>query len=289
MTAPGPHTEFVDAGGTRARVRLVGDPADPPVALIHGIGRSLDDWGPQYDLLAAGHRLIGLDLPGFGLSERRPGTATLAGLADGVLATLDALGERRPVHLIGNSLGGGVSLRILGAAPERVASVVLVNSAGFGREVTYLLRMLAIPGVGKQLLRKPTRASTRHTERALFATKSLATRDRIDHALRMSRTPGTSQTLAEIALGLGTIRGARADWRDELLAGAAVHPRPMLIVWGDRDRILPAHHLAAARTAFPQARTHLFERTGHMPMIERPEEFAALVREFLAEVPRQGT
>lgn len=274
--------EFVDAGGVRARVRLVGDPAAAPVVLIHGIGRSLEDWGRQYDLLAEGHRLIGVDLPGFGLSERRPGTATIAGLADGVLATLDALGERRPVNLIGNSLGGGVSLRILGAAPERVASLVLVNSAGFGREVTYLLRMLAIPGLGKQMLRRPSRFSTRHTERALFATKSLATPERIEHALTMSRTPGTSETLAEIALGLGTIRGARSDWRDELLAAAAAHPRPMLIVWGDRDKILPPQHLDAARAAFPQARTHLFQRTGHMPMIERPEEFAALVREFLA-------
>jgi pimeloyl-ACP methyl ester carboxylesterase len=65
----------------------------------------------------------------------------------------------------------------------------------------------------------------------------------------------------------------------------AAHRKPTLLVWGDRDRILPPIHLEAARAAFPEAQWHLFERTGHMPQIERPEDFAALVRPLLARVP----
>src|SRR5689334_15549510 len=119
MSAP----QFLDVGGLRTRVRLEGDPAGRPVVLLHGIGRSLEDWEPQFDLLADGNRLIALDLPGFGYSQRRQEPATLRSLATGVLATLDALGEKRRVHLIGNSLGGAVSMQILGDAPARVASV----------------------------------------------------------------------------------------------------------------------------------------------------------------------
>lgn len=271
---------MIDVGGLRARVRLEGDPSGRPVVLLHGIGRSLEDWGPQYELLAEGNRLIGMDLPGFGYSQRRPEPATLAALGRGVIATLDALGETRPVHLVGNSLGGAVSLDVLGAAPERVASVVLVNSGGFGREVTYLLRLLAIPGVGKQLLRRPTRLSALHTERALYASRTHATPERVAHALKLGRQPETASFMSELSLGLGTLRGVKEPWRRELLDAARQVHKPMLIVWGDRDRILPPKHFDVARQTFPSAQSHLFPDTGHMPQIERPEEFAQLVRQF---------
>ncbi len=278
MAAP----EFFDADGVRTRVRLEGNPAGRPVVLLHGIGRSLEDWEPQYSLLSEGNRLIGMDLPGFGRTPRRPEPASIDALARGVLATLDALGETRPVHLVGNSLGGAVSLGILGAAPDRVASVVLVNSGGFGREVTYLLRLLGIPGVGKALLRRPTRLGALHTERSLYATKSHATPERVAHALALGREPGAAAFMSEAATALGTLRGVRPEWRRDLLTAARANAKPMLIVWGDKDRILPPQHFEAARRAFPHAQSHLFPATGHMPQIERATEFATLVRDFHA-------
>jgi pimeloyl-ACP methyl ester carboxylesterase len=276
MSAP----QFIDVGGLRTRVRLEGDPSGRPVVLLHGIGRSLEDWDPQYELLAEGNRLIGMDLPGFGHSQRRPEPASLKALGAGVVATLDALGEDRRVHLVGNSLGGAVSLQVLGAAPARVASVVLVNSGGFGKEVTYLLRMLAVPGLGKLALRRPTRAGSRHIERALYADKTLATKERVDLALKLGREPGAAAFMSELSMGLGTLRGIRPEWRRELLDAARQDYRPMLIIWGDKDQILPARHFDVARRIFPVAKSHLFTGTGHMPQIERPKEFAELVREF---------
>lgn len=271
---------MIDLGGRRARVRLEGNPDARPVVLLHGIGRSLEDWEPQYYLLAAGNRLIGLDLPGFGYSERRPEPATLAALGRGVLETLDAVGETRPVHLVGNSLGGAVSLQVLGVAPERVASVVLVNSAGFGREVTYLLRMLAVPGLGKLALRRPTRVGTRLTERTLYASRAHATPARVEHALTLGRQPGSAAFMSELTTGLGTLRGVREAWRRELLDAARQVQKPMLVIGSDRDRILPPKHFEIARSTFPSAQFHLFRDTGHLPQIERPQEFAELVRRF---------
>lgn len=268
--------------GARIRVRVTGDPAAPPVLALHGIGRSLEDWSPQHDRLSGDHRVISTDLAGFGLSDRLPGPATIARLAGGVLGTLDALGERRPVHLMGNSLGGAVALTVLTRAPERVATLTLADPAGFGSEVTPALRILGVPFLGARLLRSFDRAAARRTERALFVDDAFVTDERIEHALEVARRPDHAAVFAEIATELGTpLRGVRPGWRSRLLAEVARHPRPTLVVWGERDLILPATHLRAALTAIPHARSHVFGRTGHMPQIERADEFAALVRAFL--------
>lgn len=267
--------------GARIRVRQSGDPAHPPVLLLHGIGRSLEDWDPQHDRLSADHRVISVDLPGFGLSEPMPGRTTLAGLAEGVAATVAALGEDRPVHVMGNSLGGAVAMRLLAADPARVATLTLVNSAGFGKEVTLALRILAVPGLGKQLLRRIDARSAYRIERSLFHDRGYVTPERIAFALRVAARPDNARVFGETARELGTLRGVRAAWRETLLSEVAAHPRPVLILWGDRDLILPAAHLAAARAAFPHAKTHLFADTGHLPQIERADDFADLTRLFM--------
>ncbi|RSM48075.1 alpha/beta hydrolase [Actinoplanes sp. ATCC 53533] len=267
--------------GARIRVRRSGDPAHPPVLLLHGIGRSLEDWDPQHDRLSADHRVISVDLPGFGLSEPMPGRVTLAALAEGVAATVAALGEERPVHVMGNSLGGAVAMRMLAAAPARIATLTLVNSAGFGKEVTPALRILAVPGLGKQLLRRIDARSAYRIERSLFHDRAHVTEERVAFALRVAARPDNARVFLETARELGTLLGVRAAWRQRLLSQVAAHPRPSLIVWGDRDLILPAAHLAAARAAFPHAKTHLFADTGHLPQIERADDFADLARLFL--------
>jgi pimeloyl-ACP methyl ester carboxylesterase len=223
-------------------------------------------------------------MPGFGFSTRPAGPMSLPALARGVAGALDVLGEMRPIHLVGNSLGGAVALQLLTLQPQRVASLVLVNSAGFGSEVSPIVRMLAIPGIGSFAARHTTRSSARMIERAIYADASLATSERIDRALAIARQPEAGPALHEIACELSTGRGVRRKWRVDLLAEAARYPRPTLIVWGDHDRILPAHHLDAARRLLPRAKTRLFEGTGHMPQIECPDEFAELLVGFLSSL-----
>src|SRR5207253_9817156 len=116
---------MIDVQGRRTRVRVEGDPENPPVLLLHGIGRSLEDWDLQFGRLAGAFRVIALDLPGSGFSERTPAPANLPDIAAGVLAALDALGEQRPVHAIGNSLGGAVAQQMVVLEPSRLASLVL--------------------------------------------------------------------------------------------------------------------------------------------------------------------
>jgi pimeloyl-ACP methyl ester carboxylesterase len=280
-------TETVTVRGARIRYRESGDPSRPPVVLLHGIGRSLEDWDPQHPLLADGYRVISLDFPGSGLSDRLPERTTLGTLASGVRETLAALGVTGPLHLMGNSLGGAVSMRLLADDPGQVASLTLVNSAGFGREVAAVLRIMSLPYAGKILLSRMDPRAVRQVERSLFADRALVTPERIAHGLAVASRPDNAAVFLETTRALGTFRGIRPRWRAELLAAVAEHPKPALIVWGDRDQILPAAQLPAARAALPHAQWHLFRDTGHMPQIERAADFAALARRFLAV--RAGT
>lgn len=293
ISTAAPSTSGVDDGylrvdGIRVRYRDAGARDKPPVLLLHGIGRSLEDWEGLYGRLAPDHRVISVDLPGFGLSERTAGRYSMESIARFVIAALDVLGEHRPLHVVGNSLGGAIAMKISALEPQRVRSLVLVNSAGFGKEVTIALRLLAIRPLGRRLMKDKSRKAAYRTERALFYDKRFVTEERLDHAQEVGRNPVYDDVLLAVARHLGTVRGVRRRWRTELLRTVAAQHKPTLVVWGDEDRILPASHLEHARTVFPHAEVHLFEKCGHMPQIEREDEFDALVRQFVNGVEAQG-
>jgi pimeloyl-ACP methyl ester carboxylesterase len=220
MSAPA----VISVNGRRTRVRIEGDPADPPMLLLHGVGRSLEDWAPQYPRLAGSHRTIALDVPGFGFSTLNE-PATLKVLARGVIDTLDTLGERRPLHVVGNSLGGAIALQLLVLDPYRVASLALVNSVGFDAEVALPLRLLAMPVLGRLATRRITRTSARFSERMIYADPKLATKDRIEHALAIARQPDAGVAMLETTRELVAGRGIKPRWRAELIAAAAKHPQ----------------------------------------------------------------
>jgi pimeloyl-ACP methyl ester carboxylesterase len=271
--------------GMRARYRVQGD--GDPVLLLHGIGCSLEDFDEQFALLSDRYRCWAVDLAGFGGSDPMPVPGSVPRLGAFVAAFLDAVGVHRPLHVVGNSLGGAVALQFAADHPERVRSLALADPAGFGRRVTPALRVITVRPLARRLL-VPDRDSARRTVRSLFSDRSLVTEERVDRADALSRRPHGARVMHETARSLGTPAGVRRRWRRRLLRAAALRPLPTLVVWGEDDRILPVEQLAAARRALPHARTHLFPRTGHMPQIERAEEFAALLEEFWQELPTPG-
>ena len=100
--------------------------------------------------------------------------------------------------------------------------------------------------------------------------------------MAIAAKPHHGPVMLATAVELANASGIRAGWRRQLAAFAALHPRPTLVMWGERDKVLPAHHLEEARRVFPHAETHLLPGIGHMPQVECPDDFAARVRPFLA-------
>lgn len=278
MTGEIERTSAIGVAGRSVRVASLG--TGEPVVLLHGLGGYLEEWSEAQEALAAHFATHAPDLPGFGRSDPidRP---DLPGLARHVLATLDALGLDEPVHLVGNSLGGAVAMQVAVEAPERVATTTLVDSAGFGRHVNTGLRLLGIPGIGRALLRTPGKQRVRMQLRAQFHDPALVTEERVALKTAHSQRDGAADAFAAVAHTLGSWRGARSGWRRRLVREFAHLRIPALVLWGTHDRILPADQLVAAARALPHARTHLFPNTGHMPQIERTEEFTSLVRTFL--------
>ena len=279
MTLALPPADERTVDGRRTRCRISGD--GPPVVLLHGIGRTLDDFTALHTALARDHLVLAVDLPGHGGSAPLDGPHTLPALAAAVARFLDAAGVTGPAHLVGNSLGGAVAMRLAADAPRRVASLALLNSAGFGREVTVALRLLAVRPLARLLLR-PHPKIARRTERAIFYDPAYVTDERIATALAAAGQPHAARVMLELVRDLGTWRGVRPQWRADLLDAVAALDLPTLLVWGERDLVLPAAHLAYARTRLPNARSHLFRDTGHMPQIERTAEVEALLRELWA-------
>ena len=272
---------YLDVDGRRTRYAVTGE--GPALVLLHGLGRSLEDWFPVQGALARDHTVYSIDLAGFGESDRLPARTDLPSLADSIAAFLDSVGEPGPIRLAGNYLGGAVALQFTVNHPERVAALILVDSAGFGREVTLGLRVLAIPGLGRLLLR-PSRLTAPVRARSVFHDRSLATRERIDLQYRLASRPGAADAFLEISETLGDWRGVRPEWGRELVSRVEALGIPALLLWGKRDRILPARHLEAARAALPHAEVHAFADAGHMPQIEAPDEFVDVVSRFLARM-----
>ena len=139
--------QSTDVGGMPARYLRAGT-TGTPLLLLHGVGDNAFDWRWVMPALASTHRVYAPDLPGSGGSARPLDDYSPAFFTRFVAAFLDALGVDHAA-VIGNSLGGLVGLRLALAEPQRVTALGLVSSGGLGREVTYALRSLALPGYGK--------------------------------------------------------------------------------------------------------------------------------------------
>src|SRR5215212_5008170 len=165
----------------------------PPLVLLHGVGDNAFDWQWVMPALASTHCVYAPDLPGSGGSIGPLGDYSPAFFTRFVAAFLDALGVDHAA-VIGNSLGGLVGLRLALAEPQRVTALGLVSSAGLGREVTYALRSLALPGYGKLAVawgkRRPGAAQRALGRAALvFARPRGAPREWIEEQYWLARLP----------------------------------------------------------------------------------------------------
>ena len=273
---PGWAHQYAEVDGVRVHYVEAGE--GPPVLLLHGLGGSLAVWWENILPLAGRFRVIALDLPGHGDSapsrtSYRPeeGVEFLQGFLH--VLGLDA------VSLAGNSAGGLVAALFALASPERVERLVLVAPVGLGPELAWFVRLGSLPVLGR-LLDLPAFRSPGAIRRAmLFHARSL------DGALvrEMARLRGLPRVRDAVYRALRacvTLRGLRREY--VLLERLRRLARPLLVVWGREDRVIPVAHAARAAQVLEEAQVVVFPQCGHWPQLERAPEFNALVVRFLS-------
>jgi pimeloyl-ACP methyl ester carboxylesterase len=271
----------IDLHGHRVIYRTAG--AGPPVVLIHGMVNSSRHWKDVALTLAEDYRVVAPDLLGHGDSAKPVGDYSLGAHASGIRDLLTALGVERAT-VVGHSLGGGVAMQFYYQFPERCERLALVSSGGLGREVSWLLRLAAVPGVGGVLglaASGPSIAGLRH------AAAGLRRRDRelgvyleaAARALGALDSRGARRAFLCTLRSVIDTRGQRVSARDRLYLAGAV---PTLIVWGGRDRTIPIEHGRAARAEMPGSELVILPRAAHFPHLEDPAGLGAALRDFLA-------
>jgi len=272
---------YIDVNGVRTRYRQAGG-GGLPVILIHGLGASAEIWSANIGALASRHRVYVPDLPGFGHTEKPEwmdyGPGAYSRFVRDFMA---ALGIGRAA-LVGHSLGGGVALRVILDDPGRVDRLILVSSAGLGREVSLPLRIASIPFFDRIFFKPPLPVFIRFLHRLVYY-RAAITPEFAHLYYEMFFQPGSVRAFTSILRNIATLRGARPGILEPIREGLGAITAPALILWGRQDRILPVSQAFDAAGRIPGARLHVFERCGHMPNVEYPKEFNRLVLEFLQE------
>jgi pimeloyl-ACP methyl ester carboxylesterase len=267
--------------GQPVAYRLAGH--GPAIVLVHGLASSSAAWRRAGPLLAARHTVLAVDLLGHGQSAKPRGDYSLGAHASGIRDVMVALGMERATF-VGHSFGGGIAMQLAYQFPERCQRLVLVASGGLGKEVTPLLRAVALPGAEFVM---PLVLSAR-VHSALLAVGARLGRLglRLDEAKSEIWTNYTALTSPEGRLAfVSTVRevidlaGQRVSAHDKLYLAAAI---PTLIVWGDRDTIIPVSHGEAAHAAIPGSRLEILDGCGHFVPVQDAERLAALVTDFIA-------
>jgi pimeloyl-ACP methyl ester carboxylesterase len=253
------------------------------VLLLHGLAGSSRTWRSVVPDLARTHDVIAPDLLGHGESAKPMGDYSLGAFASGMRDFLAAL-DVPSATIVGHSFGGGVAMQLAYQHPELCDRLVLVSSGGLGREVSWMLRLLTLPGAEQlmplmfarvvadrgdgfgRLLGRVGLNSPRFAEmwRAYASLAGAENRKAFVRTIRGVIEPG-GQTVSAL---------------DRLYLAAHV---PTLIVWGNRDDIIPVAHATAAHEAIPGSQLAVLAGVGHFPHVEAPERFLSVLIDFLGE------
>jgi pimeloyl-ACP methyl ester carboxylesterase len=272
--------EEITLHGHRVTYRRAG--WGPVVVLVHGITGSSLTWEHVIEPLSENYTVVAPDLLGHGESAKPRGDYSLGAYASGIRDLLAAIGHDRAT-VVGHSLGGGVAMQMAYQFPERVERLVLVSSGGLGREVHLLLRAAALPGseVVLPLLAAPSLIGRLDGFGAALARLGLRAGADLDEMWRGFSSLADPGARAAFIHTLRTILdpgGQRVNATDRLYLAEEM---PSLIMWGERDPIIPFAHGVRASEVMPGSRLVSFPTAGHFPHREDPRRFVRELTDFI--------
>lgn len=269
---------YVEVGGIRLHYLREGNGL--PLILLPGLASStMCSWARLLPHLTKDLQVLALDLPGQGDSDKPPRSYDMEYAVEATVGFMDAIGLKT-ADIMGTSAGGLVALHTALRHLDRVRRLVLVAPAGLGREVNWGLRLASLPLLG----RMSTISWKWLIRRSLywnFVNPACITPELVEEYCRVRTLPGAQAALRSAMRNAMNLRGLRPALvvRDRL----AELKCPTMVLWGDRDQVLPIAHVSVARDLIPDCRIHILENTGHDPAVERPAELAAFVKDFLCK------
>ncbi len=262
--------------------------AGPAVVLIHGLAGNSATWRLVMPALTEHFDVIAPDLLGHGHSAHPLGDYSLGAHASGVRDLLAVLGVRSAT-IVGHSFGGGVAMQLAYQHPELCDRLVLVGSGGLGREVSLLLRLCTLPIADRlmPLVFSPTLAAGGRSASKYLRRRGLSS-PMVGEYLRAYSSLAAAQNRKGFVRTMRTVidpRGQTVSALDRLYLAAHL---PALIVWGERDGIIPVRHADAAHEAIPGSRLEILAGSGHFPHIDQPAVFVAALEDFIATTVAGG-
>ena len=280
MTLDMPSDQYINIDGINTRYWKVGEQGNP-VLFIHGQGGSIDYWYKNVFALAQYHQVYALDWVGSGKTDKPQQTFTADDLSQFIVHFMKAIGLTC-TSLIAGSVGGIMSLKIALAFPERVNKLVLIGTGGLGKEVAFPARLTSLPAVGELLNHPSPGAAKFMMQQCVYNPEPfLSNVEFMDLVLR-NMPSEVLQFQTRTFRTMGNFWGIKSEFfktvRDRL---SEIHS-PTLVIWGKQDRAFPVSHAEVAEKGIPNVKLHLFERCGHLPYLEYPDEFNRLMLEFLS-------
>lgn len=260
-----PANRKVEVGGRQINYLKLGNAEGTPIIMVHGFGADLNSWMFNQPQLAESHTTYAVDLPGHGESDKKVGDGSVKEMADVVAGFMDALAIAR-AHLVGQSLGGAVVLKLALDHPEKAASLTLISSAGLGEDINAAYIEGFIRATGRKDL-KP------ELER-LFADPNLVSRDMINGVLKYKRMDGVEQVLKTIA-GSAFAGGKQSLILKEKLGTIKV---PVQVIFGAKDQIIPARH---AEGLSGNVKVKVVPEASHMSHMEAASEVNRLILDMV--------
>ncbi len=262
---------FAEVKGTRVHYTDTG--AGPPVVLIHGFASSLGAWSGVSRELAKHHRVIALDLKGFGWTDRPEGDYSPRAQAELVLGLLDVRGVSGPVALVAHSWGSSVALEVALLQPERVSRIALYDAWVYEEQIPMPFLWMRAGGMGEALV-GAFYAERQDDKIAIgFHDQRFVTEELVETVEAQMDRPGTR------AAALAAIRGQRYE---DIQQRYGTIDKPVLLLWGREDRVTPLSVGERLSKDLPDAKLVVYPACGHFPMIEAAKPSTRDLVAFLA-------
>ena len=279
MLVQTPQDQYIKVGDINTRFWTSGSEG-PAVILIHGIGDAVETWESNINVLGEHHRVYALDLVGFGRSDKPPIQPSLSFGAQFVSDFMETQHIER-ASVIGNSMGGGISLQFAIQFPDKLEKLVVESGAALGKGVATFFRLFSIPIVG-ELVSRPSRWGTAWLLKQVAYDPALITDELVELYYHLASLPHAQKSfLTTLRVGVNVF-GQRPRFVRPIVDNLSNINCPTLIIWGQQDRIIPVAHAQVAKNGIPNAELHILDPCGHEPHFERPDDFNKLVLEFLA-------